>query len=249
MLLRALIVDDEYPAREELRYLLSRCACIEIVGEAADAREAMKLIKALDYDVVFLDICMPGISGIDLVRELRALKKAPGIVFVTAYEEYAVEAFTVGAVDYLVKPISEERLMEVVARLKERLKADKNGSLAFLAVEKGGNIIPVPTHNITYIYAESDRVFVCTYDDRARVPYTLEQLSSRLPPDIFFRSHRSYIVNLNHIREIKPYLNGTYVLHINDRNNSEVPVSRSRVPALKERLGLRKRLRHRTRRA
>lgn len=148
MLLRALIVDDEYPAREELRCLLSRCACIEIVGEAADAREAMKLIRALDYDVVFLDICMPGISGIDLVRELRALKKAPGIVFVTAYEEYAVEAFTVGAVDYLVKPISEERLMEVVARLKERLKADKNGSLAFLAVEKGGNIIPVPTHNI-----------------------------------------------------------------------------------------------------
>ncbi|MEW5762071.1 MAG: LytTR family DNA-binding domain-containing protein [Bacillota bacterium] len=249
MPLRTLIVDDEYPARQELRYLLSRCGCVEVVGEAADAREAMKLIKALDYDVVFLDIRMPGISGIDLVRELRALKKAPGVVFVTAYEEYALDAFSVGAVDYLVKPVSEERLLEVIARLKDRLRVDREKPLAFLAVEKGGNIVPVPVREITYVYAESDRVFACTFDGRARAPYTLEQLTGLLPQDMFFRCHRSYIVNLSHIKEIKPYLNGTYVLRLNDRKSSEVPVSRSRVPALKERLGLRKRLRHRNRRS
>ncbi|MEW6541554.1 MAG: LytTR family DNA-binding domain-containing protein [Bacillota bacterium] len=249
MLLRALIVDDEYPARDELRHLLGRCGSVQVVGEAADAQEALKLIKAVAYDVVFLDICMPGISGIELARELCAQKNGPVIVFVTAHEEYALDAFGVGAVDYLVKPMTEKRLLEVITRLKERLAPEKEKPLATVAIIRRGNIIPVPTQEITHIYAESDRVIVCTYGERASAPqiYTLEQLAGRLPQDMFFRSHRSYVVNLKFVKEIKPDLNGTYVLYINDRQNSAVPVSRSRVAALKERLGLPKRLRYESR--
>ncbi|ACA58687.1 LytR/AlgR family response regulator transcription factor [Candidatus Desulforudis audaxviator] len=244
MLLRTLIVDDEYPAREELRYLLGRCGSVQVIGEAADAQEALKLIKAVAYDVIFLDIRMPGISGIGLARELRTQKNAPVVVFVTAYEEYALDAFGVGAVDYLIKPVTEKRLSEVIARLKERFRPEKDKPFAAVAITRRGNIVPVPTQEITHIYAESDRVIVCTAGERASAPYTLEELARRLPQDIFFRSHRSFIVNLKFIKEIKPDLNGTYVLQINDRQNSEVPVSRSRVSALKERLGLPKRLRY-----
>ncbi len=249
MLIRTLIVDDEYPARAELRHLLGRCDSVQVVGEAADAQEALKLIKAIAYDVVFLDIRMPGLSGLELAGELYTQKNAPGIVFVTAYEEYALDAFGVGAVDYLIKPVTEKRLSEVIARLKERFRPEKDKTLATVAIIRRGNIIPVPTQEITHIYAESDRVIVCTYGERASAPhtYTLEQLASRLPQDMFFRSHRSFVVNLKFIKEIKPDLNGTYVLYINDRQNSEVPVSRSRVSALKERLGLPKRLRYESR--
>lgn len=250
MLLRALIVDDEYPARDELRHLLGRCGSVQVVGEAADAREALKLIKAVAYDVVFLDICMPGISGMELARGLCAQKNTPAVVFVTAHEEYALDAFGVGAVDYLVKPVTEKRLLEVTTRLKERLAPEgKEKPLTTVAIIRRGNIIPVATQEITHVYAESDRVIVCTYGERASAPqiYTLEQLAGRLPQDMFFRSHRSYVVNLKFIKEIKPDLNGTYVLYVNDRQNSTVPVSRSRVAALKERLGLPKRLRYESR--
>lgn len=245
MPLRALIVDDEYPAREELRYLLNRFTCVEVVGEAANAPEARKLIKAVEYDVVFLDIQMPGINGIDLARELGALKNPPHVVFVTAYSEYAVDAFAVAAIDYLLKPVHEERLWETINRLKGPVVYDEEVPLSMLAVEKDNRIVPIAVSDIIFVYAERERTFVRTYDDRAITRFTLEQLTDRLPKSMFFRCYRSYLVNINHVREIKPHLNGSYILYMNDQDGSEVLVSRSRVNSLKERFGLRQRLRKR----
>ncbi|WP_156423588.1 LytR/AlgR family response regulator transcription factor, partial [Hydrogenibacillus schlegelii] len=119
--IRALIVDDEYPARAELRYRLSREPGVEITGEAANAREALRLIGALDYDVVFLDIAMPGISGLELAERLKQQPGAPYVIFTTAYDEYAVKAFEARALDYLLKPYSDDRLRETLSRVRERL--------------------------------------------------------------------------------------------------------------------------------
>lgn len=119
--IRALIVDDEYPARAELRYRLSREPGVEITGEAATAREALRLIGALDYDVVFLDIAMPGISGLELAERLKQQPGAPYVIFTTAYDEYAVKAFEARALDYLLKPYSDDRLREALSRVRERL--------------------------------------------------------------------------------------------------------------------------------
>ncbi|HEY8487566.1 MAG TPA: LytTR family DNA-binding domain-containing protein [Thermaerobacter sp.] len=121
--IRALIVDDEYPARAELRYRLSREPGVEITGEAATAREALRLIEALDYDVVFLDIAMPGLSGLELAERLKNQPGAPSVVFTTAYDEYAVKAFEARALDYLLKPYSDDRLREALNRVRERLAA------------------------------------------------------------------------------------------------------------------------------
>lgn len=241
MSLRALIVDDEYPARNELRYLLSRCACVEVIGEAADAQEAVKLIRALEYDVVFLDVQMPGVTGIDLAGELRSLKNPPQVVFVTAYNDYAVDAFAVGAVDYLVKPVEEGRLRETVNRLRNRLSSDQQGSLSVLAVEKDGCTVLVAVGDIVFVCAQRERILIHTYNDQAITHFTLEMLAERLPKKMFFRVHRSYLVNISHIKEIRSHLNGAYRLRMDDRDKSEVPVSRNRVSDLKEFLGLRRR--------
>jgi DNA-binding LytR/AlgR family response regulator len=210
-----------------------------VVGEAADAQEAIKLIKALKYDVVFLDIQMSGITGIDLAGELRSLKNPPQIVFVTAYNDYAVDAFAVGAVDYLVKPIEEGRLRETVSRLRSRLSNDQQGSLSMLAVEKDGCTVLVAVGDIVFVCAQRECIIIHTYDDQAITHFTLELLAERLPRKMFFRVHRSYLVNISHIKEIRSHLNGSYRLRMNDRDKSEVPVSRSRVSGLKEYLGLR----------
>jgi len=118
MVLKALIVDDEYPARMELRYQLSQFPDVEIIGEATNAREAMLLINALDYDVIFLDVQMPGMTGVELARSLKGREVVPKVVFVTAYENYAVSAFEIPATDYLLKPLEPERLAETVQRLR-----------------------------------------------------------------------------------------------------------------------------------
>lgn len=246
MVLKALIVDDEYPARMELRYQLSQFPDVEIIGEATNAREAMRLINALDYDVIFLDVQMPGMTGLELAKSLKGREVVPKVVFVTAYEEYAVSAFEIRAVDYLLKPLVAERVAETVQRLRESAQAaapaaptapaasERKPQLSFLLCEKDEKQIPLPLGEIVYIFSEGYNVFVQTHNDRLLTRYTLQELTDRLPSDQFFRSHRSYLVNIFQVKEISPYFNGAYILRLKDKEHSEVIVSRSNVKRMKE---------------
>jgi DNA-binding LytR/AlgR family response regulator len=248
-MLKALIVDDEYPARMELRFQLSTFPDVEIIGEATNAREALRLIGALDYDVIFLDVQMPGVNGLELVKQLKGRDPMPKVVFVTAYEHYAVPAFEMRAVDYLLKPFEGARLAETIQRLRElqagasslpskpadeERSEKRQGQLPFLLTEKDEKQIPMPLPEIVYIFSEGYNVFVRTLTDQLLTRYTLQELSERLPPAQFFRCHRSYLVNIFQVKEISPYFNGAYLLKMKDKDHSEVLVSRSNVKRMKE---------------
>lgn len=253
-MIKALIVDDEYPARAELRFQLSRHEDVEVTGEAATAYEALRLIQGLRYDVIFIDIAMPGLSGIDLARQIRRIDSAPWVVFVTAYDEFALKAFETRALDYILKPISHERVSEALDRVRERLNQQPGQSTASTASPtpaaenraeaqpkaqwimgfRDDTAIPVRVEDVVYITSEDDQVFLYTSNEKYPVRYTLRELSIMLPDTSFFRCHRGYIVNLNQVREISPFFNGTYNLSVPWRGRAAtVPVSRSRVPALK----------------
>ncbi|MDI6709230.1 MAG: LytTR family DNA-binding domain-containing protein [Thermoanaerobacterales bacterium] len=240
--MKALIVDDEYPARTELRHLLSQCDCMKVIGEATNTDDAWQLINAVDYDVIFLDIKLPGTSGIELASRLKSMTKAPRLVFVTAFEDHAVKAFALGAFDYLLKPVSDERLRETIARLRKTL-CEEAPPPKWLTGERNGIAVPVAVKDIVYAFAANNSTFVRTYADQVRIRCTMEQLCERLPNDVFFRSHRAYLVNVNKIKEIWPDVNGAYTLVMNDADHSTVTVSRGRVEDLKRRLGLQGRLR------
>jgi DNA-binding LytR/AlgR family response regulator len=252
MKLRTLIVDDEYPARQELRFMLQEFKDIEVVGEATNGREALNLISALDYAVLFLDINMPGMNGLELSRCIQKRAHPPLVIFVTAYEEYALEAFEVNAVDYLLKPFDEKRLglaIEKVRRLVEQraqqiptaAKATPEGeieSLNRMPVEKNGKTILLDQNDLIYAFTQGDSVYLKTPAEQYRTRFTLKELETRLNPRMFFRCHRCYIVNLTKIREMVPFFNGTYNLIMADKQQSEVPVSRKQARKLKTLLGI-----------
>ncbi|OIQ60031.1 sensory transduction protein LytR [Moorella thermoacetica] len=253
MTLKALIVDDEYPARQELRFMLQEFKDIEIVGEATNAREALNLISALDYTILFLDINMPGMNGLELSRAIQERPGPPFIIFVTAYEEYALQAFEVNAVDYLLKPFDEKRLRQAinkVRRLVEQLQqpaapageatpaAGVKVRLNRLPVEKEGKTILLDQDDLIYACTQGDNVYLKTSTGQYLTRFTLKELESRLDPRIFFRCHRCYIVNLNRVRELVPFFNGTYTLIMADKQQSEVPVSRNQARKLKRLLGI-----------
>ncbi|GAV21898.1 LytR/AlgR family response regulator transcription factor [Carboxydothermus pertinax] len=251
MKIRTLIVDDEYPARQELRYLLGEIPEIEVVGEAATASEALALIRAVDYALLFLDIEMPGLSGLELAKEINALPRPPYVVFVTAYDEYALKAFEVNAVDYLLKPIEPKRLQKAVEKVKKLIQENgfakeerevtfsREGSrLDRIPAEKGGKTVLVGEQDIIYAYTEQDYVYIKTFQDKYFTRFTLKELEARLNPTVFFRCHRCFIVNLQKVREIVPFFNGTYTLVVDDKEKSEVPVSRAQAKKLRKILGL-----------
>lgn len=249
MKLRALIVDDEYPARQELRYALSKFDDVEIVGEAANAQEALELIKALDYSVLFLDISMPGMDGLELGAAIQELNDPPYVVFVTAYDEYALGAFDVNAIDYILKPIEETRLRMAVNKV---LKATQEPATSVqpkpveeippikidrIPAETNGKTILVSLSDIVYAYTERDSVYLKTFKDVLSTNFTLKELESRLDQSIFFRAHRCCLVNLRRVKEIIPFFNGTYTLVLDDKDGSEVPLSRAQAKKLRKILG------------
>ncbi|MEW6662827.1 MAG: LytR/AlgR family response regulator transcription factor [Bacillota bacterium] len=251
MVLKALIVDDEYPARNELRYLLEKYDYVQVVGEAANAREAMLLIHALDYSIVFLDIAMPGLSGLELSKIISEMDRPPLVVFVTAHEEYAVEAFGVNAVDYLLKPVDTRRLDKTMAKVLQLIQAnpptktgepkeveEKRKSLGLIPVEHKGKTILVDEKNIVYLYASNDYTFIKTNKEKYLTRFTLKDLEKRLNPHLFFRCHRSYLVNIKKAKEVVPMVNGTLVLVVDDAEKSEVPVSRSQAKTIRSLLGM-----------
>jgi two-component system response regulator LytT len=238
MTLKALVVDDEAPARSELRYLLSEAGGVEVVGEASSAAEALQLIKALPYDVVFLDIDMPGLSGMQLAEALGELERQPAIVFVTAYSEHAVKAFEVEAADYLIKPVEVPRLRRAIEKLSPAEPAPGGARVERVPVEKAGKKLLLSVEEIFHVMAKDDYSYLFTDGERYLSTLSLAQLEQKLEPRGFFRVHRRFLVNLSQIKEVVPMYGGTLHLTLKDRAATQVPVSRRRVPSLKRALGL-----------
>ena len=236
MTLKALVVDDEAPARSELRYLLDEAGGVEVIGEASNASEASQLIKAIPYDVVFLDIDMPGMSGTQLAEMLIQLDRPPSVIFVTAHSEHAVKAFEVSAVDYLVKPVELGRLKQALERLAPAEVA--GARIDRIPVEKAGKKLLVQVEEITHVMAKDDYAYLHTDSERYLSTSSLAQLERKLDASSFFRVHRRYLVNLAWVKEVVPMYGGTLLLTLADSAATQVPVSRRRVPSLKKALGL-----------
>jgi two-component system response regulator LytT len=237
-MIRAIIVDDEAPARSELRYLLDETDQVEVTAEASNVREAIERLKDRGADVMFLDINMPGANGLQLAEALGRLKYPPAVVFVTAYSEHAAKAFDVNAVDYLVKPVETERLMQALVKVKSYTsKFAKDEVAERIPVEKSGKKLLVSTTNIRYIMAKDDYSYLHTDSDRYLSTVSLAQLESKLETHGFFRVHRRYLVNLAAVEEVAPQSGGTLLLTLAGEEE-KIPVSRRRVAALKKALGL-----------
>ena len=235
-MLKALLVDDEVPARSELRYLLGEAGGVEVVGEAGSASEALQLIRAIPYDVVFLDVSMPGLSGIELAEALSGLDHPPALVFVTAHSEHAVKAFEVAATDYLVKPVEAARLKMAIERIAPA--AETPVRVERVPVEKGGRKLLLQVADITHIMAKDDYSYMFTDGERYLSTFSLADLEGRLESQGYFRVHRRFLVNLSHVAEVAPMYGGTMELTLKDRAHTRIPVSRRRAPALKRVLGI-----------
>ena len=238
-MLRAMIVDDEAPARSELRYLLEETGQVDPIIESSSVRSAIEKLMESRVDVVFLDISMPGVSGLQLAEALHKLKNPPAIVFVTAYSEHAVEAFEVDAVDYLMKPVETERLQQALAKVIARVKpaAEHKNVVERIPVEKGGRKVLIPVDQIRYIMAKDDYSCLYTEDDRYLSTTSLAQFEAKLSDYGFFRVHRRYIVNLDCVEDVETVSTGAMQLGVKGLED-RVPVSRRRVVPLKKALGL-----------
>lgn len=239
--MRALICDDEPLVRSELVYTL-RCVDRDlIIAEAANAVEALAMLHEHQYDVVFLDVRMPGLSGLDAMQVISKLRVPPEIVFVSAYEDHALAAFEHAATDYLLKPVSESRLARTLDRLREKIRtrgASQGPADTKLPVESSGGTRLVRMSDIRFLRAGERNVSVFVREECFRFRGTLTECAARLPPGRFVRVHRSFYVNIDHIFEINASFAGTYVLRVDDRGRSEVPVSRNYLRSVRSILGL-----------
>ena len=243
--MRVLVVDDEELARARIKELLAGIPGVEVAGEAENGLRAVELAGELEPDVIILDIQMPGMDGFEVVE---ALTRVPLVIFATAFDEYAIKAFEVNSVDYLLKPISKERLGEAIERARSLLddtpRLDdhmarlagiiRSREVRRLPVMKGKKILLVDLDDIVWIGVEDELVFVHTASERYMMNATMAELESRLDPRVFFRSHRSSIVNLNHVKEIVPWFSGKYKIVVDDEKKSELVLSRARAKGLRE---------------
>ena len=242
--MRAMIVDDEAPARSELRFLLEETGRVESITEASSAREAVEKLMEAKAEVIFLDISMPKTSGMQLAEALHKLKNPPAIVFVTAYSEYALDAFGVDADDYLMKPVESDRLelaldkVEARAPKAEPAAPQSHSSVERIPVVKSGRKVLVPIDQIRYIEAKDDYSCIYTDNDRFLSTISLAKLEEKLAPHGFFRVHRGYIVNLEFVEDVEVISSGILQLGINGIEGKKISVSRRRVVALKRALGL-----------
>jgi len=284
--LRAVLVDDEQLARDELRYLLGQVGGIDVIGQAGDGAEALDVIARLEPDLVLLDVQMPGLTGFEVAR--RMLDGGPGahIIFVTAFDQHAIEAFEVNAVDYLLKPVEPDRLAVAVQRAKRRVSADritgdeaqhgpggasgpggaggesgKEDQVADLtndrleqiiqlvaerqsrrerlAIRVGERYVLVLAEEIIFASLIDDIITVVTGQHTGTSSYrTLDELHARLDPSVFWRVHRSHLVNINKIKEIVPWFSRNYILRMKDEKATEIPVSRSQTRRLRDYLKL-----------
>lgn len=255
-MLKAIIVDDELPARDELKFLLSKLPAISVIGEADNGPEAIGLAAQHCPDVVFLDIQMRGMNGLDTALAIRTAAPQALIVFATAYDEYAIKAFEIGAVDYLLKPFESERVALTVhrlenyhpeeyqaaaARIDKTLPLIANQPVHKLAVEKNGKIVLIDYNDIIYVTTQIGIVSVVTETGEYTYSGTLSELQERLCNTTIFRVHRSYLVHLEKVKEIIPWFKGTYWLKLATPGTNldlEIPVGKGQIKKLKELLGL-----------
>ena len=246
--MRTLIVDDEAPARERLKRYLSDLEGLTVIGEADDGLQAVEMIESQSPDLVLLDIQMPGLDGFGVVE---ALADPPAIIFVTAYDQYAIRAFEIHALDYLLKPFSQHRLAKALdharealaegqdlgAQLRPLLKslAAEGRYLTRLAVRDRESIRVLDISEVDWIGIEDERVMIHVGDQAYAVRRTLADLEARLDPKHFFRAHRSAIVNLDRVQEIIPWFKGSHILRLT--TGAEVDLSRAQARALRKILG------------
>lgn len=245
MSLTIFIIDDEGPVRRELKHLLGRIEDVAIVGEAASGTAALPEVRALLPDLVFLDIQMPGLSGLELSYLFGDLPKKPLLVFVTAYEEHAVKAFELDALDYILKPFTQARLSRAVDKARRFLRLGEEATVSQTAsgpgpaqerripLYDGERIVPTLPKHIFFITSDDGRISVHAVHGRYTVKSTISELEDRLVPHGFFRAHRSHLVNLNHVAEILPWTGGSYKLIMSDRERTEILVSRYNAKDLK----------------
>ena len=253
--LRALVVDDEQLARDELCFQLEQLGGVEIAGQAENGVDAMEAIERLRPDVVFLDIQMPGLSGFEVARRVITKGLGTHIIFVTAFDQYAVEAFEVNAVDYILKPVETARLEQALLRARRRaeteaplnehiekiakLVGDRQQRRGQIAVKVAERFLLVQTEDMIYASLNGDTISIVTAHVTGTSNYrTLDELQASLDPDVFWRVHRSHLVNINKIKEIVPWFSRNYILRMKDGKGTEIPVSRSQTKRLRDYLKL-----------
>jgi len=248
--IKTLVVDDEKLARDRLIGFLGKLAGVEVVGQATNGVEAVERIERDRPDLVFLDVQMPGMDGFDVLKAIPA--PAPHVVFATAYDEYAIRAFEVGAVDYLLKPFARARVEEAVGRararlgnerkepdwdaLLRRLEERRTVHVSQVPVHSGKRILIVPVADVLWFGVEYRLVYAHTQERAYMTNYTLRELEERLDAALFFRAHKSSLVNLRHVKEIVPWFGGRYKLVMRDGAGSEVALSRAQARELRARL-------------
>ena len=239
-----LLVDDEPLAREELKRLLGACHDVRVVGEAADGREALDKIRTLSPQVVFLDIRMPKLTGLEVANELLNTENPPVIIFATAYDEYAVKAFELSAVDYILKPYEKERILRAVDRaklllgqtetLKDQFQVLSRAAAKGSFVDRICGYPPETKERIffdvassMYFHAELTDVFAHLKTGQTYlVKTTLKELITRLNPKKFFQVHKAHIVNTDFVERVAPATSGNFVIHLNDSTKTQIPLSR-----------------------
>ena len=264
--LKAVLVDDEQLARDELGYLLGQIGGVDVVGQAGDGVEALAVIDRFDPEVVFLDVQMPGLTGFEVARRLLESGPSAHIIFVTAYDQHAIEAFEVNAVDYLLKPVDQGRLEKALERARRRiaferlessaepsagrvsnqqlekivqLVAERQNRRDQLAVKVGERFMLVQAEEIIYASLVDDSINVVTGQHAGTSNFrTLDELQARLDPAVFWRVHRSHLVNIHKIKEIVPWFSRNYILRMKDANATEIPVSRTQTRRLRDYLKL-----------
>lgn len=253
MTINTLIVDDEKPARDELAFLLKAFPEINLIGLGRNGLEAVALIKEHSPDLVFLDVQMPGLNGLGVVKKLVDRKlKVPHIIFATAFDNYAVHAFEVNAVDYVLKPFDKNRISRAIQRAKKMLEAhfstaerleslvnqlgtSKTSQPVKLLVKSQQRLLLVDADDIIFASIDDGTISVVARDAEGSSNYrTIEELQAALDSDLFWRAHRSYLVNINHIKEVVPWFKSTYQLKMNDKKQTEIPVSRAQTKRLRE---------------
>ncbi len=258
--LRVLVVDDEQLAREELCFLLGEASGVEILGQAADGVDALRLAGELRPDLVFLDVQMPGLTGFEVARRLIEADVPSQLVFVTAFDQYAIDAFGVNAVDYVLKPLDASRLEQALDRARQRLATRQASKLPLtpedlervveavqarqgrreqLAIRVGERFILVQADEVIHASLADDAIVVVTGTISGTSNYrTLDELQARLDPGVFWRVHRSHLVNITKIKEIVPWFSRNFLLKMKDAKGTEIPVSRAQTKRLREYLQL-----------